>query len=252
MKTTTQWFVIAALVFAAPLASAAIYEGSWKNKTFDSTGALTLDLNITKSKVTGSLDLDGPVFGGGDPPAIPFNFSRKKNGSGSIKILGSSLGDITGTFNSNGKLDFKITNIPGGFLTEARLDGKFDLKLEKFKATYEIDNADGLYAEGSAAAHVHKAPVVKAPGIVTVNGKTGEVTVKVVSNTKITGFTATADGGAKVTVVGKNPYHISVKKMTLPTTRLTIVVSNADGLETTEVVKFVKRKPAAWLLGGRG
>ncbi|MEO5716574.1 MAG: hypothetical protein ABIT37_24055 [Luteolibacter sp.] len=228
------------MILLTPITEASIYTGSWKNKTFGSSGALTVNLTLTKTNASGTFNLDGPVFGGGDPPAIPFNFALKSNGSGTFTFNGTSLGNVKGSVKPDGTLAFTITHIPGGFLTEARINGKFDLSLEKFAGTYEIDNSSGLYATGSIAAHAPKAPVIKAPGKVNVTGAKGEVTAKVVTNTNIKSLTVSADGNAKVTVSGKNPYLITVRKMTLSTTRLTITATNGDNLKTARIVKFVR------------
>ena len=240
MKTSLRLFIVPALLCFASLGNASTYTGFWKNKTFGSTGDLTINLTITKAKVSGSFDLDGPVFGGLNPPAIPFNVPLKTDGSGSFNVKGTVLGDVKGSFKSNGDLSFTITHIPGGFLTEARFNGKFDLRIEKFSGTYEIDSSGGLYATGSTAAHVPQAPTLQVAKQVNVGGTSGQVKAKVLTNSKIKSFSATADGNAKTTVTGTNPYTISVKKMTLTTTRLTLLVKNIDGFQTSKVVKFVR------------
>jgi hypothetical protein len=247
MKKNTHSLIAAVLCLAAPLADASIYTGTWKNSTFGSTGALKLNLTITKTNITGSLDLDGPVFGAGDPPPIPFNMKRKPDGSGSVNISGTPLGDIAATFKPDGALDMTMANIPG-FLDDATVKGRFDLKLEKFAAVYEINANGSLYAEGTAAAHVRKAPTIKVPKTVNVTGKSGGVTARVVTNTGIKSFTAKANAGAKVTVSGENPYQITVTKITKANTLVTLVATNSDGLKKIKEVKFVLKNPKPVLL----
>lgn len=241
MKTLKTLLFLPAFLLLPPLATASVYTGSWENKTFDTTGALTIDFKKTKTKVTGSFDFDGPVFGAGDPPAISFTAPLKSDGSGTFTVTGTGVGDLSGSFTAKGKLTITISNIPGGFLTEARINGKFDLKLEKFNATYQIDNAGGLFAEGVAEAHVPKAAVITVARKVNVIGKTAKTPVKVVANTGITSVKATTKANAKVTVKGKkSPYQLVVTRMNAASAKVTVTVKNADGFTSKKVVTFVK------------
>ncbi|MEO5916348.1 MAG: hypothetical protein ABIS50_19080 [Luteolibacter sp.] len=239
MKTLIKFIVLPAFLFLTPLACASLYEGSWKNKTFGSTGALTIDLTIKNSRASGSFDLDGPVFGGLNPPAIPFDFPVKANGSGKIKVNGTIMGDFNGTIDEDGNFSVTITNIPGA-LTEARINGVFDIKLEKLTADYVVDNAGGPYANGVVEAHVHKAPIVNVAKTVNVTGTTGKVQAKVVTNTTIKNIKASTTGIGNITIAGKNPYQITVKNLTVGTTPVKITVTNNDGLSTTKTVKFIR------------
>lgn len=241
MKTLKSLLLLPAFLLLPPLATASVYTGSWENKTFSTTGALTIDFEIKKTSVSGSFDFDGPVFGAGDPPAIKFKAPLKSNGSGSFTVIGTGVGDIAGSFTSKGKLTITITNIPGGVLTAARINGKFDLALEKFNATYEIDNGGGLFANGVAEAHVPKPAVIKMARKVTVTGKTARTPITVETNTGITSIAADAKGTATVKVKGKkSPYQLVVSNMTGPTAKVTVTVRNADGFISKKVVRFVK------------
>jgi hypothetical protein len=247
MKTKIRSLIAAALCFAAPHAIASTYIGTWKNTTFKTTGALKMQFTITKTNVTGSLDLDGPVFGAGDPAPIPFNMKRKADGSGSFKVAGTSLGDLAVSYKPDGALDMAITNVPG-FIDDASFNGRFDLKLEKFAAVYQINASGSVLAEGVADARVRKAPTIKAPKTVKTSGKSGGVTAKVITNSGIKSFTAKANAGAKATVSGNNPYQITVTKITKPNTLVTLEATNGDGFKKTKVVKFTLNNPTALLL----
>ena len=240
MKTLNRLAIIAALL-TAPLATASTYKGTWNNETFGSSGDLTIDFTVKKNRVLGSFDLDGPVFGFGDPPPIPIDVKLDSNGAGTFEALGTNVGDVVGNVTANGKLTITITNIPGGFLTMASLDGKFNLKLETFAATYSIDAVGGPYANGTAEAHVHKSPKIKVPSKVVVEGKSAKVKVKVITNTEIKTFKATANKGAKARVVSKTPYRIAVSNLTAKKTFVKIVVVNDDGLRSAKLVKFVRK-----------
>jgi len=232
----------AAFLFAtASTVSASTYTGTWNNTTFETSGALTIEFERTKTEVTGSFDFDGPVFGAGDPPAIPFSAPLSKNGSGNFEVLGTEVGDVSVSFTRNGKLTLIITNIPGGILSEARVDGKFDLVAETFTATYGIDTLAGPFAEGNASARVIKAPTIKVIKNVRFAGKRSSVNTRVISNSEITSITAEATGGVKVRVHGKNPYQIKVRDITARRTEVTIAVTNVDGLTSTKVITFIRK-----------
>ncbi len=228
-----------AVLILAPLASASVYTGAWNNRTFDSTGALTIDFEIGAKNVTGSIDFDGPVFGGGDPPAIPLNATLKNDGSGKFLIPGTAMGDLEGNFKADGSLTIVITNIPGGFLTEVNIIGKFNLKLESFTATYQIDNAAGVFATGDAEAHVPQKPSVTAPRKVTYSGKKGSATIKVATNTGIKSVTAKSNHSA-VKVSGKNPFKLTISKQQKKKTSVKVIVTNDDGFKTVRTITFIK------------
>lgn len=246
MKTLKTFLFLPAFLLLPPLATASVYTGSWENKTFGSSGDLTIDFEIKKGSVAGSFDFDGPVFGAGDPPAIKFKAPLKSDGSGSFKVTGTQVGDLAGSFTSKGKLTITITNIPGGLLTKAEINGKFDLKLEKFDATYEIDSTGGPFANGVAEAHVPKPAVIKMAKKVTVTGKTAKTPVKVETNTTLKSITADAKGKATVKLKGtKSPYQLVASNLTAPTVKVTVKVENADGFTSKKTVKFVKAASAS-------
>ncbi|MCP5532147.1 MAG: hypothetical protein H7A48_03135 [Akkermansiaceae bacterium] len=242
MKTILRSLYTAAIACAASIANAATYEGSWTNTTFDTTGALTIELDIDGTRVSGSFDLDGNVFGAFDPAAIEFN-ARLKNGKGSFKRTDPQLGSIEVTFDDSGNLDILINNVPGGFIDEVRVDGKFDLNTETFDGTYEIDSSPGnLLAEGLLEAHVKKAPVIKGKKKVGFKGKSGKTTVKVISNVKITSQKVKASNGAKAKLVKKgNNYILKVKKLKKAGSKVKVTLTNADDLKKSKIFKFKKK-----------
>ena len=256
MKTTLRIAILCGALFLIPAAKAAIYTGSWKNTTFGSTGALKIDLTLKDNRAKGSLDIDGNVFGGADPPPIPFNFPFDSKKPAKFKISNTILGTLSGSYATNGDLSVTITKTPGGFPEEARVKAKINLKLRMFTATYEIDDNGALFAEGTAEAHVPTAPIVKAPSKVNVTSKTGKATAKVTSNTKIVKIKASSPDGATVNVTGNNPYTIKAGKLKKPVNRVKFTVTNADGLKTTKTIKFVrtdlKKAVLESMIGGTG
>jgi hypothetical protein len=239
MKIIESCIAAMALWMAVP-AFADTYIGSWQNTTFDTTGALTIEFTQTKSKVSGSIDFDGPVFGAGDPPKMDFSAPLKADGSGDFKIKGTMLGTIIGTFTADGKLTMSIVKVPG-FITDASIKGKFDLKAKTFTATYKIDSTEGPLAEGVANAHVPKAPTIITKRKASFQGTTAKILVNVVSNTTIKSVTATADGGATVKVKGSDPYKITLKNIQSPTVNLTITATNDDDLSKTKTVVLTRK-----------
>lgn len=239
MKNLANLIIVPALALFSSLASAAVYTGDWFNRTAVTDGPLTIDFTVGKKAVTGFIDFDGPVFGGGDPPAVPLNAKLKKDGSGSFLIKGTAMGDIDGNFTKNGALTVVITNIPAGF-SQVRIDGKFDLKIESFTATYEIYSGDSVIYEGDAKAHVPQKATVKAPKKVNFSGKRGRATVKVLTNTDIKKVKATAKK-AKVKVTGENPYKVTVSKAKKKKTSVKLTVVNDDGFKTKKTIKFVDK-----------
>lgn len=245
MKTLKKHLFLAALFLLTPLAGAATYQGSWENETFGSSGALTIDLTVTATKVSGSFNLDGSVFGGGDPASIAFSTTLDINGSGKFKTLGTAIGDVTGTFLSDGSLTITITNIPGGFLSKTKFTGKFDLSNETFTGTYKVYAFDVLFATGDIEAHVHKAPILKVSRTVNVTGTRKTIEARVTTNVGIKSFKATTASLANITVTGTNPYQIKVTNLIEPEVRVKVTVTNTDGLSTSKTVKFVKSTTAA-------
>lgn len=240
MKTPLRIAIACGALLLAPAAPAALYKGSWHNTTFGSSGSMVIDLTIKDGRAKGSVDLGGNVFGGADPPAIPFNFPFNPNKSGNFKVTGTILGNLVGSYTPDGFLDVTITKTPGGFPKETRIFAKVNLKLQTFKATYEIDDNSGLFAEGTAEAHVHKPPTIKAPSTVNVTGKTGQVSAKVISNTKIKNVKVSSPDGATVQVSGNNPYLIKAGKLNKPITRVNFSATNADGLTRTKTIRFIR------------
>lgn len=248
MKTPLRIAIVCGALFLIPAAHAALYTGRWNNTTFGSSGALKIDLTIKDGRAKGNVDIDGNVFGGADPPAIPFNFPFNPNKAGKFKVTGTLLGDLAGNYTTDGDLNVTITNTPGGFPEEARIKAKINLKLQTFKATYEIDDSEGLFAEGKAEAHVHKPPTIKTPSEVEVTNKTGKTSAKIVSNTEITEVSISSPDGAAIEVSGSNPYVIKVGKLNKPVTRVVIRATNADELTRSKTVKFIRTDLAPAML----
>lgn len=119
---------IAALALAQPRPAAAQptfddfvgqYEGSWFNDTFSSTGAARIRIEVAGDTGTLGVDLDGPVFGGLDPPEVTFTGTV---GSQALSKQDDSLfGDVSCTGNPSA---FACTaNMINDFVLSGTLDG---------------------------------------------------------------------------------------------------------------------------------
>lgn len=78
------------------------WTGMWKNKTFNSQGAIRANVNGTKRKMTTVFDIDGFVFGCGDPQQEK---SVEKKGSGKNRFSRSGFKSVD-NYNVLGKTVF--------------------------------------------------------------------------------------------------------------------------------------------------
>ena len=124
------------------------WSGDWSNTTFGSTGTVTLTITVNDDGTADfSLDVDGNVFGGVDPPALTFSGTYDADGA-HIAVTGDALfGDVTIDATADGAFTLEATNIPApgiaGFSSEgtATPDG--------VDMTYTVTFDDGTTAEGT-------------------------------------------------------------------------------------------------------
>jgi hypothetical protein len=110
--------VAVAQAFAGP------WQGGWRNTTFATLGAASLSLafDLPNQAVTGTLDLDGAVFGGGDPPAQVLGGKLTPRGavlSGASPALGTYLVEIDGLCRITGQL----TGLPSPDIAAVEFSG---------------------------------------------------------------------------------------------------------------------------------
>ena len=89
------------------------YTGTWTNTTFDSTGPVTMDIQADADAGTFAvvIDLDGSVFGAGDPEPFTFEGGFTADGgatSGSSPVLGS----FTFTIDGQGEWQLNAPDVP--------------------------------------------------------------------------------------------------------------------------------------------
>ena len=107
-----------------PLYLAGVWTGSWYNTTFGSSGAAKLTLSYTPATETlqATVDLDGNVFGGSNPP--PATFTAALGGSGFV-FTGSaaSYGQVSTTIDTHGIITGTLTAVPTGGISSVDLRG---------------------------------------------------------------------------------------------------------------------------------
>lgn len=107
-----------------PVPFAGTWTGAWNNTTFSTTGPASMAITIDSTAKTGtmSMDLDGNVFGGPNPPADslagPYNDT-------SMTVTGTSptFGNLSFTVDKNGNFTGGSTTVPGGFVSSITYTG---------------------------------------------------------------------------------------------------------------------------------
>jgi hypothetical protein len=121
---------------------AGVWQGAWSNTTFATGGAvsLSLEFDLPNQRVTGTLDLDGSVFGLGDPPAETLTGTLTPDG---IVFAGTSvaLGNYRLELDSGCSLTGTLTGLPSIDLYSLDLAGTI--------ATGEISIAYTIYFSAS-------------------------------------------------------------------------------------------------------
>ena len=101
------------LAALAPVAGAATYVGTWTNTTFGSSGAATFDLALGPDSYSVSADLDGSVFGLGDPPALALAGVLEPDGSAVLSLVGDPVfGTVTGKVSATGDVAALFSALP--------------------------------------------------------------------------------------------------------------------------------------------
>jgi hypothetical protein len=134
-------------IAALAAAFAGTYNGSWTNRTFNSTGSVTAVIALDRATMTVSatVTVGGNVFGG--PPPAPETFAGKLGDLGSLGFSGHSptFGDFTVTSNGPAFV-MKAQNVPGGRVDHFEADGL--LTGTTINCTYKVFLKDGTTADG--------------------------------------------------------------------------------------------------------
>jgi len=99
------------------------WDGAWYNHTFGSTGAATLQVTYSAASqtLTVTVDMDGSVFGGSDPP--PETITTTLTGAGFTVTRDSVyFGDIAITIDTNGVVTGELSD-PGAGIETVKIEG---------------------------------------------------------------------------------------------------------------------------------
>ncbi|MBI4124391.1 MAG: hypothetical protein HY609_06280 [Deltaproteobacteria bacterium] len=122
--------------------------GTWTNNTFSTTGdvASTISYNQATNVATLVFDLDGSVYGGGDPAAETFTIDLSTflaNGTDVLTATSATHGDISVTLtflnDNTGTFTGTATNEPTGSVTNASFSGSFSISGSTVTVT--VDNS---------------------------------------------------------------------------------------------------------------
>lgn len=123
------------------------YLGSWFNQTFLSTGAASA--TVTVDPVTGAgsvtVDVDGNVLGGADPPAQSFSFTVGPGG-GTFVEQSPVFGTTTTTVDARGRFASDSPDVPAAGIDRFTASGIFDGN--QILAGYTVFFTGGGTAEG--------------------------------------------------------------------------------------------------------
>jgi hypothetical protein len=134
------WMIAAAVMMGSAHEASAglVYTGQWHNTTFDSTGSLMFELDLTDTTFAAVLTVGGNVFGlPFPPPPIVLAGDREPDGGAVINVTGHLMGDISGTVNGAGVLNLVFSNIPGGFIRDMTVSGLLTPSL--LSGTYRVE-----------------------------------------------------------------------------------------------------------------
>lgn len=141
-------------VSMTPSSAAALagkWSGTWKNNTFGSTGTITgtVTVDSVAQTVTTNIDVNGSVFGAGDPPAE--NFSGTYNPSTGATFSGTSsfFGATTFTISSTGQVTGNMTKVPASNIS--RVDYTGTISGTTLSGTYTVTFTSGSTATGTVS-----------------------------------------------------------------------------------------------------
>jgi hypothetical protein len=123
------------------------YSGQWNNLTFGSTGGMTLSVTINSQTNSAgfTLDLNGSVFGGGDPPAETYsgNFTDAEFRSTSTSAV---FGERLLVVRADGTMSLRAFDVPGS-ISWFTMDGQFTGTT--MNGTYVVGFPGGTTANGT-------------------------------------------------------------------------------------------------------
>jgi hypothetical protein len=131
------------------------WSGTWHNTTFGSSGTMTVAVSGDTIAQTARLtvDVNGNVFGAGDPPSETFNGSYTPGQGGTVNQTSTRFGNVSVTFNPNGSFTGTCTNIPASGIS--RFDFTGSMTTSTMNLTYTVTFTSGAPATGTATLTRH-------------------------------------------------------------------------------------------------
>lgn len=125
------------------------WSGSWRNTTFGTTGGMTMQLSVDTVAQTMQLvlDVNGGVFGAGDPPSETFTGAYSEAGT-TLTRTSSLLGTVTATVTPAGQLTGSATSVPTAGIS--RVDFAGTVAARSIAITYTVTFTGGSTATGTA------------------------------------------------------------------------------------------------------
>ena len=113
------------MVTASESSLAGNWSGSWRNNTFNSVGTATGSgtIDTVAQTFTGTWDLNGSVFGAGDPPAQTFSGPYSPTSGMSATGASSFYGTVTMNVTATGQITGTMTSLPQANISKVDLNG---------------------------------------------------------------------------------------------------------------------------------
>jgi hypothetical protein len=125
------------------------WSGTWSNTTFGSSGGVTMQVTVDTLAQTARvvLDVNGSVFGAGDPPAETINGSYAESGNATATLTSAVLGTISVTVTPAGQVTVVCTGIPNPGISRVNFTGT--VAGNAMNLAYVITFAGGTTANGA-------------------------------------------------------------------------------------------------------
>ncbi len=152
------------------------FEGQWNNTTFGSSGAASMSVeSLGGANISVTVDLDGSVFGQGDPDPLVLTGSMGATGFVLDPLVGDpTFGSMSGGVDGAGAISIDLVDAAGGFFDLVTLRGS--AVGDVIHINYEI--FDQVGAAPFAVGVIHMERVIPTPGTFALLGVGGLVATR--------------------------------------------------------------------------
>lgn len=144
--------------FSVAWAQTARFDGQWTNRTFGSTGKATFTGAVQGEQLTFTFDLDGNVFGVGNPDSVTLTGTF---GPGSVVFAANNhpfYGNIRIEFGFDGSMLISFRSVPGPSIDRLEASGTIGVDATNFKANFTVFFEAGSTAVGDIEATQSSGP----------------------------------------------------------------------------------------------